>query len=353
MVNKAITTAGCRLMKKIQELDIMAMPISDYNKRYFSGYGIHSLQGGRDPVKTRIKTWVKRNILGRKNMYPKQYIEIMDILLHGKTLDDLPQMTFLDHGGGTGLLSLLAAELGFGKVYYNDIYEVSCHDSARISEALGHESIIRIQGDFEDIEAYCQKHTIFFDCIGSYDVIEHIYDIKGFLEKITSICSLKSTIFLYSSANSYNPFIVKKLSEGHERFERKNREYVFGWKERDSLRSYASIREEIIKNEYTAQCLPEPDRVILDKLVASTRGLMLVDIQNSVRGYIAEGTFPKPDIYFPSNTCDPMTGNWAEHLMDFSELLTVLQKSFNICSLYPEKKYLPKASCIGLYARRD
>jgi 2-polyprenyl-3-methyl-5-hydroxy-6-metoxy-1,4-benzoquinol methylase len=353
---EVVNAAGYRLSKKIQSLDIAALPISEYSKKYFAGYfhecfhddsGFWSIK-----LKARMKSWVKKSLFIKKSFYPGQYVVILNMLLRDKTLDELQGMTFLDHGGGTGLLSLLAAELGFGQVYYNDIYEVSCHDSTCIAEALGYGSIIRIPGDFEDIALYCKNYNLSFDCIGSYDVIEHIYDIHAFLEKIPIICSPQSSIFLYSGANSNNPQIVQELSMAHERIEHENREYTPGWKERDSLRSYASIRAEIVKNEYLAQGLPEPDVDTLEKLTVATRGLMVQDIKHAVRAYIATKVLPQTDARFPSNTCDPMTGNWAEHLMDFSELLAILEKSFEIYSLYPEADELPRSRQIGLYASK-
>jgi len=349
MINKEIEAAGCKILKKLQLLDINSLHISDYNKKYLGGFGFSSqFQKG---IKAKIKYFLKKYILRRK--YPKQYIQIMNVLLQDKKINDLQNMSFLDHGGGTGLLSLLAAELGFGYVYYNDIYDVSCNDSACISEILGYNSIIRISGDFNEIKNYCSKHDVLFNCIGSYDVIEHIYDINGFLESIASICAPKSMVFLLSGANSYNKSIVKELSTTHEKIENENREYTFGHKERDSLQSYVSIRAEIIKNEYKAQYLPEPIDEEMETLVKSTRGLIHQDIKKAIQLYITKGILPQADIDFPTNTCDPLTGNWAEHLMDFSKLLIILKKSFNNCFIFPDVKKLPKAKRIGLFASNE
>jgi len=46
-------------------------------------------------------------------------------------------IVFLDYGGGTGFLSLLAKQLGIGTVIYNDIYDVSCRDAQGIAESAG------------------------------------------------------------------------------------------------------------------------------------------------------------------------------------------------------------------------
>ena len=31
-----------------------------------------------------------------------------------------------------------------------------------------------------------------------------------------------------------------------------------------------------------------------------------------------------------SNTCDPLTGNWAEHLLDFNKIIEITTKSFKV-----------------------
>jgi len=346
---RAINSAGIRLMKKISTLNINNLPISDYNRKYFMDiFGLHKPEG----VKASIKHYIKRRILGHMYKYPDRYVIILGNLLRGKTLSDLQKMCFLDHGGGSGALSLLAAELGYGRVYYNDIYEVSCDDSACIAKALGHKSIIRIPGDIREIEDYCESNDITFDHAGSYDVIEHIYDIHGFIKRFPKICAQNSRVFFYSGANSYNPQIVQELSIAHDKIERVDREYTPGWKNRDSLRAYSTIRADIIKNHYLDLHLPEPEECTLDVLTEKTRGLMIYDIKNAIDTFLTDGTLPVPDTRFPSNTCDPMTGNWAEHLMDFEQLLSTVNDTFDICYLYPAEEHLSKARAVGIYAER-
>jgi hypothetical protein len=53
------------------------------------------------------------------------------------------------------------------------------------------------------------------------------------------------------------------------------------------------------------------------------------DIKKVVNEYLTSGTvtlkqkFPK----YSTNTCDPYTGNWAEHLMDVYQLQNILQSN--------------------------
>jgi len=53
-------------------------------------------------------------------------------------------------------------------------------------------------------------------------------------------------------------------------------------------------------------------------LAKLTRGLIKEDIIESVTKYIQKGLKPEM-ISHPTNTCDPMTGNWAEHLVSIEE----------------------------------
>ena len=345
MKNNFILSAGNRLYKKLLKLDLNSLAISDYTKNYLKGLIAKE-------SKLHLKRFIKNYFFERLfTMYPRQYITILKKLFDFRNLQDLQNITFLEHGGGTGFLSLLAAEVGIKHVYYNDIYDTSCIDFGVVAEALGHKNIKIIQGDIEDIQEYCKLNNILFDRMGSFDVIEHIYNIKEFLLNFPDILSQEGSVFFYSGANSYNPDIVKKLTKMHERIEFENREYKPGWKKRDSLQSYASIREKIIKEIYISKNLTVPENEVLKLLITVSRGLIKADIESVVYDYINNKTLPITDTIFPSNTCDPLTGNWAEHLMDFQGLLNVLEQTFNYCYIYPEKK-INKASCIGLYAKQ-
>ena len=63
----------------------------------------------------------------------------------------------------------------------------------------------------------------------------------------------------------------------------------------------------------------------LDLLARRTRGLRQLDIIERVEHYVRSGELPK-ELAHPTNTCDPFTGNWDEHLMDPFELLVRLAR---------------------------
>jgi 2-polyprenyl-3-methyl-5-hydroxy-6-metoxy-1,4-benzoquinol methylase len=322
-----IYCATASLMRKLAGINPGRLPISEYNQRYLS-----DIQ--RDAG----------SMLGN-------YALILKALLLGKA-DRLDSLSFLDYGGGSGLLSVLAREVGVGHVYYNDIYDVSCADSELIASALGHAGIVRIGGDLREVRSWCEHKKVLFDRIGSYDVIEHIYDIMAYLESIHTICTPDAEIFFCSGANPYNPDIVSKLIAGHMKVELEDRAEVYGRKKRDSLQSYAGIRRAVIQEAgRDAGTEFQPDT--LERLGRATRGLEKSDIVKAVRTYMCTGELPQPDAKFPSNTCDPLTGNWAEHLMDFDKLLTALRRNgFSQSRLFPEPAELAASPIIALFGRR-
>jgi hypothetical protein len=61
----------------------------------------------------------------------------------------------------------------------------------------------------------------------------------------------------------------------------------------------------------------------VDSLAKATRGLIESEIRECVEKYLKSGDSPV-ELNHPSNTCDPFTGNWAEHIMDVNHLANIL-----------------------------
>ena len=104
---KVIEGGAASLSFKLNTLDVEALPISDYNRRYFGGL-IGEIQKSIQ-LRSHILAWT---LFGAKV--------------------PLDELVFVDYGAGSGLLSLLAKEVGVGTVIYNDIFDVSCRRSKRI-----------------------------------------------------------------------------------------------------------------------------------------------------------------------------------------------------------------------------
>ena len=127
---------------------------------------------------------MKRYYKGKTNSLKTQLIKYSYHL--GLALSSLKkpykECVIIDHGGGSGLLGLLAKELGVNKVIYNDIDAVFTNDAQTIANELGLESDHYVPGNFSDLFNFININSIICDAIISYNVIEHIYDIKGSLK---------------------------------------------------------------------------------------------------------------------------------------------------------------------------
>jgi SAM-dependent methyltransferase len=295
-----INSASKRLCDKLESLDIEAMEISDYNKVYF---------GER-----------KSNLTESLQLY--SYILAWSL---AESKVPLNKFVFLDYGGGSGMLSLLAKELNIGTVIYNDIYDISCRDAEIIGKLIGNEADYYIQGDIDNVINYLKAKSLSCNAIASYDVIEHVYDIEMFLKKLRSLSNGSLTVCMSSGANIFNPLIKNSLMNKQVETEYKDREKKFGHKERDCTKSYIKARKEIIL-EYLSKNNKKLPEIEVDKLAKTSRGMMDSDIKKCVEIYLKTGQFPRePD--HPTNTCDPYTGNWAEHLMNPYDLIEILSTS--------------------------
>lgn len=288
-----IDAAAARLYAKLVDLNVNLLEISEYNKRYF-GYTIRST---------------------RSALQKSSYLLALSV---ESCIVPLSEFVFIDYGGGPGTLSLLAKELGIGTVIYNDIYDVSCRDARVIGQKVKSEADYYVLGDIDDLIGFLRQNAISCNVIASSEVIEHIYDIESYLRQLSVLSETSLRIVMATTANSRNPLIKMQRTRMHIDVEYRDREKIWGWKERDSLRSYRSIRKELV-----SQYAPTLSGAEIDRLARVTRGLIVSDIEKCVKEYLGTGRIPrKPD--HPTNTCDPYTGNWAEHLMDVKHLRQVL-----------------------------
>lgn len=311
-----VSDAASRLEQKLAVLDIYDLGISAYNARYFGGH---------------IESTGARKL----NLTKYGYVLAWAIAHLEKSKDE---MVLLDYGGGHGMLSLLAKEYGIGTVIHNDIYSVSCDDAKTIGVMLDLEADDYVPGDIDAVLKYFNANGIICDSVANYDVIEHIYDIDGFLEKLHLLSPGPMSIFLASAANERNPRINRMLMKMHREFENQDREPKAGRKPTDATRAIAELRRNII-GEYAPSLSPAD----VDKLAVLTRGLIVRDIQDKVDEYRKCEVFP-PQPSHPTNTCDPYTGNWFEHLMNPETLASVLDSTgFNTsikCGFYDRPKNL-------------
>jgi hypothetical protein len=153
--------------------------------------------------------------------------------------------------------------------------------------------------------------------------------------------------FFASAANGSNPFIKNQLVKAHIFLEHNDKDVQVGLKESDPKLAHKTLREQIILKEFNK--LPKDE---LDQLVRVTRGKREDDIISITKDFIDTKILPV-EISEPTDTCDPMTGNWAEHIMDPFELNNFLtkkgfNKTFVIAGYYGKpKKFIKKVA--GLF----
>lgn len=286
--------AASTLNEKLIGLDLGSIGISDYNQRYFG-----SILRGL-PSALECETHLLLHALAG----------------HPKSLEDF---TLVDYGGGSGIFSLLAKQLGLGRVIYTDIYDVSCRDAQILGKHLGIPANDYLCGDIEQLLAQQSQELFKVDAVVSFNVIEHIYDLPAFFERLATNLGKTCSVVMASSANTLNlrtRYLTMKLQRNLE-FNDRSRKW--GHKNRDSLRAFLTIRKEIIARHFPK--LPMQD---VELLARRTRGMMESDILKAVKTYEATGEMPR-ELDHPTNTCDPMTGNWSEHLLDPYELLDTLE----------------------------
>jgi 2-polyprenyl-3-methyl-5-hydroxy-6-metoxy-1,4-benzoquinol methylase len=282
------------LYKKIKQINVNHLEISDYSKVY-----------------------LKKHIDSLEYLF-QMYTHIV-YHLKQQTLKPFNEITVIDHGAGVGLLTAFCQSLGM-KVIYNDVYKTVLEDAENIAEYLEISYDAYIHGNHENIIEYCQKEKIRPNAVISSEVIEHIYDLDNFLKALDTIPSEQLSFVFSTSANKYNPIRNKKLVALQKRAELKDKKGFEGHKDRDSLQSFLSIRETIIRDNF-----PKITQEEIKNLAIKTRGLRKDDIINAVNKYLKTGNYPK-ELAHQTNTCDPLTGNWAEHLLNPFKLQTNLQQ---------------------------
>ncbi len=307
-LHNRIDQAAQELYEKLENFNFATLGISDYTRNYLFQDHISNLERCLQKYSFILATVVEKTGL------------------------PLEKITFMDYGGGVGILALLARQAGAQTVLYNDIYDVSCKDAQIIACALDLEADHYICGDIDQVVSYCRAHEIACNGIGSYDVLEHIYDVPMFMKTIEKVpTSGPLCVMMASGANGANPRIRNALQKLHHDHEYEDRLNEWGHKKRDCLQSFFSVRKQIIQ---------EYDSTLSNKevtaITAITRGKIKADIHATVDRYKKTGSLPAVPSY--TDTCDPYTGNWSEHLLD----------PYEVCSYVDQTKFKTNVVC-GYY----
>lgn len=312
-----LQSACAQLENKLSKIDIQSLSITEYNKKY-----LNQMIGSPDGLTNTLR----------------KYAFVLAWALHKE--QNFKDITFLDYGAGHGLLGMVASQLGIKNTILSDIFPPSMEDAKVLANALELHIAHYIVGDIDETIQYIKDNSINVDVISNYDTIEHIYDINDFISKLNNFGN-KLTYFFASGANGSNPFIEKNLRQTHLRFERYNKEVQKGHKASDSVLAYTSIRESILRENFDNFSDTE-----VHELVRVTRGKRKDDIIRIAQAYIDTKKLPA-EINEPTDTCDPMNGNWAEHIMNPFDLNQDLgqfgfKDTFVIAGYYGKPKKLIK-----------
>jgi len=296
-IQNQFNAAAERLSKKMTQLELPEGSVSSFIKAYWTS-NLKNLQGSLQRSLF-LLAWVLSPYFWRK---------------------DLGKITLIDYGGGSGILSLLAKEIGVGTVVYNDIHDVCCHDAEYIGKALNLQADHYVNGDVDGLLSYLNKKKITCGSVVSFDTIEHIYDLDDFLAKIIKVTTDSLVLMLASSANHLNPIISRRLMNIQRKMEFEGKTKNDSDDPRDTGTAYVLLRRKIID---TANIMLDDQEK--DLIALKTRGMRKDHILNALMVYSTQKKLPQePD--HATNTCDPITGNWCERLMNPFTLMNKLSK---------------------------
>jgi len=107
-----------------------------------------------------------------------------------------------------------------------------------------------------------------------------------------------------TGANKFNPFTRKSIVPKQIIAENGDKNGLF-----QNGKPYLKLREDIIKEYKSDLSLDD-----LKELSLCTRGMIKKDILNAVDYFLINHQIPRVPGY-PTNTCDPLTGYWAENFI--------------------------------------
>ena len=255
-----IRQAAKTLVSQLKAIDYERLPISKYNKCYIA----------------RLKPVL--------SYYMKIYA---DCLLKGlESVGSAPKdITFIDYGGGSGFLSMLAKQAGIGRVIYIDLNPDSV-DTIRVLKALaGTGPDIILHGDSDTLADWCSANKVKPQLLIATDLIEHVYDLSAFFANLAAIDNKMQMLF---TSTPFNPYVKRKLHR-----------LMTTWE-----KEYYALRLHYIHLHFPALSPAEAKEA-----ARKTRGLTFPHIRKAVEN----GSYPLLKDAF--NTCDPRNGNWTERIL--------------------------------------
>jgi hypothetical protein len=218
---------------------------------------------------------------------------------------DIGDTSFTDYGAGLGTLFLLAGKMGFKTVFYNDLFPVWCDNAKIICKQLSIPVTDFIAGDIDALINYGKNNTIHFDIIASRNVIEHIYRLRSFYSKLYE-SGLTTVCYATTTANYHNIAMRIKHYRYHGKME---------------MNVYRKQRETEIR-----KWVPGINEKDCAELVKITRGRAFTDFTDAVNLYLDKKPVP-PVEFLQTNTCDCITGVWAENIITKNNYTDIIEKA--------------------------
>ena len=264
--------------KQLEDINYNKLPISDYNKRY-----IKNLKSALPYYMQIYKTCILKGLQ--------------------KTHVPLSELTFVDYGGGSGFLSILAKQIGFRQVIYIDINPNSVETIQILKKEIEIGPDIILHGDSNKLKTWCKEHHCKPQLLIATDLIEHVYQLESFFADLIAINSQMQMLFTTAST-PFNPYVKRRL---HRIM--KEEETGFG-----SNPNYYTLRLQYIQENFPFYSKQEAEKIAL-----KTRGLIFSDIHNA----ITQNQYPS--LNDPFNTCDPRNGNWTERILPIKTYRSIVQ----------------------------
>ncbi|MGG9962027.1 class I SAM-dependent methyltransferase [Ferruginibacter sp. SUN106] len=258
------------------------------------------------------------HLLQYKRFYLNIYSHVLELLLQHTRLP-MDELIIVDYGAGNGLLGLFAKHCGFGKVYINDVNEKFVKAAEKTAQLMNIFIDGFITGDMDNVAAAFPSAKP--NAVIGTDVIEHIYDLDIFFKQLQRLNPAMTTVFT-TAANAANPFKKRRLQQLQWNDENKGGlpgDYaLFG---EDAIEPFRITRQKIL-----AEYFPALTGAETELLTIHTRGLNKKDIINAGEKYIAEKILP-PLLAHPTNTCEPLSGSWTEHLLTIKEYKAIYNEA--------------------------
>ncbi len=263
-----------------------------------------------------------KKILEQQDYYLKIFSWILEAALQ-QTQKGISEISLLDFGCGNGLFAIYAKHCGFKKVYACD-FNI---DFVNATKILANEVGIYLDDVFasNEDELFNQCININLDIIVGTDVIEHIYNLDTFFANIHRINTNMITAFTTASVyeNYFKRMALYRLMYQDEYISSNILEATA--KDEYAGLAYLNIRQMIISKAF-----PTLQNEEIIQLAKVTRGFRKDDIIKHVNYYIENKTIPK-QLKNKHNTCDPITGNYTERIMQMNEYKNIYTSNgFNL-----------------------